>query len=440
MATDLPITDFASASVLLGVLFSTIFGLVAFLLFSRSRNQNSQSEEVASEAPPSPKPAQTGLRKAPAHSSKRRAPAAPEKGHLQHPLFLNTLKGHTQAVNGICFTSNGRGIATASADGVVRVFRLDDASSKNIKFLHLNTPSGSCPTAVAFGEGASQLLVAAEDISGASLYMYAAGGGKVAAEAKAQGKLPPPEIKWEKHQVHDRKNIITIASAAASYGSGDGSILVASCSEGTDIKLWLAADGKCVGAVDTNQLKNTMATLSPNGRFLAAAAFTADVKVWEIVYGKDGSVREVSKVMQLKGHKSAVTWLSFTSNSDGIVTASKDGSVRVWNINVRYQLDEDPKCLKVLPIQVHDVKDTTPHYDRISVSPDNKTLAVTYGSTLQWLSLESGEVLDRVEIAHSGFITCLAWAPDLIPTEKGRAAILATASSDKKVKLWLPPR
>jgi hypothetical protein len=35
--------------------------------------------------------------------------------------------------------------------------------------------------------------------------------------------------------------------------------------------------------VDTNQLKNNMATISPNGRFIAAAAFTADVKVNFIV-------------------------------------------------------------------------------------------------------------------------------------------------------------
>ncbi|KAJ0727671.1 putative transferase, protein kinase RLK-Pelle-RLCK-XII-1 family [Helianthus annuus] len=33
-----------------------------------------------------------------------------------------------------------------------------------------------------------------------------------------------------------------------------------------------------LGFVDTNQLKNNMATVSPNGRFIAAAAFTADVK------------------------------------------------------------------------------------------------------------------------------------------------------------------
>lgn len=48
---------------------------------------------------------------------------------------------------------------------------------------------------------------------------------------------------------------------------------------GTDIILWHGKTGKSVGHVDTNQLKNNMATISPNGRFIAAAAFTADVKV-----------------------------------------------------------------------------------------------------------------------------------------------------------------
>lgn len=48
---------------------------------------------------------------------------------------------------------------------------------------------------------------------------------------------------------------------------------------GTDIVLCHGKTGRIFGNVDTNQLKNHMAALSPNGRFLAAAAFTADVKV-----------------------------------------------------------------------------------------------------------------------------------------------------------------
>ncbi|KAL8511169.1 hypothetical protein ACS0TY_017843 [Phlomoides rotata] len=57
-------------------------------------------------------------------------------------------------------------------------------------------------------------------------------------------------------------------------------------------------------------------------------------QVWEIVYSKDGSVKEILNVMQLKCHKSAVTWLCFSPNSDQIITTSKDGSIRIWNINV----------------------------------------------------------------------------------------------------------
>lgn len=77
-------------------------------------------------------------------------------------------------------------------------------------------------------------------------------------------------------------------------------------------------------------------------------------------------MKEVNKVMQLKGHKvltnalffsapilceadrypfiqSAVTCLCFAPNSEQIITASKDGSIRVWNINgMIYLLTSSP--------------------------------------------------------------------------------------------------
>ncbi|WVZ64313.1 hypothetical protein U9M48_013852 [Paspalum notatum var. saurae] len=56
-------------------------------------------------------------------------------------------------------------------------------------------------------------------------------------------------------------------------------------------------------------------------------------QVWEIVYSKDRSVKEVNKVLQLKGHKSDVTCLCFAPISEQIIISSRDGSIRVWNIN-----------------------------------------------------------------------------------------------------------
>jgi hypothetical protein len=53
-----------------------------------------------------------------------------------------------------------------------------------------------------------------------------------ASEDKPQAKLPLPDIKWEHHKVHDKKAIITMFGTSATYGSADGSALIASCSEG----------------------------------------------------------------------------------------------------------------------------------------------------------------------------------------------------------------
>ena len=58
--------------------------------------------------------------------------------------------------------------------------------------------------------------------------------------------------------------------------------------------------------------------------------------------------------------------------------------------------------MKVFPIPLHDANGTTLHYDRLCLSPDGKILAAIHGSTLQWLSAESGQVLETAERAHDG--------------------------------------
>lgn len=93
-------------------------------------------------------------------------------------------------------------------------------------------PAGGHPTAVAYSDDASSIVVATHNLSGSSLYMFGEEKPKPS-ENKPQAKLPLPEIKWEHHKVHDKKAILTLFGATASYGSADGSTLIASCSEGT---------------------------------------------------------------------------------------------------------------------------------------------------------------------------------------------------------------
>ncbi|KAH1108640.1 hypothetical protein J1N35_012408 [Gossypium stocksii] len=431
-----PILAAAALSVVLGAVIAFVF-FKSYLLKQRSNVQAISEPELHSDPKKTSKPQHVPKKY---HSKPHSHASDKEQSKRHHPLDLNTLKGHADSVTGMCFSFDGRNLATACADGVVRVFKLDDASSKSFKFLRINVPLGGHAVAVAFADDSASIVVASQTVTGCSLYMYGEENPKKgSADSNQQSKLPLPQVKWEHHKIHDKQAILTLTGATASYGTGDGSTIIASCSEGTDILLWHGRTGKVLGHVDTNQLKNTMATISPNGRFLAAAAFTADVKVWEIVYAKDGSVKEVLNVMQLKGHKSAVTWLCFSPNSEQIITTSKDGSMRVWNINVRYHLSEDPKTLKVFPVPLHDSSGSALHYDRLSLSPDGKILAATRGPTLQWLCLETGKVLDAAEKAHDGDITWITWSPKTMPLGNEQVVILATASVDKKVKLWAAP-
>ncbi|XP_078448026.1 transducin/WD40 repeat-like superfamily protein [Wolffia australiana] len=444
---DASSSSFSGFSQLAIPLFSVVLG-AALVLYFFSKYFNQRKAEVASIAvPQEPKPTNQkpskqsfgrhNLKKSQARSHSNVSNKSQIKPH--HPLEVNTLKGHGDSVTAVSFSSDGRSLATACADGVVRVFKIEDVSSKNFKLLRINLPAGAQPTAIAFSDGSSTVVVAAQVLSGSSLFAYGDVSLKPAGESFQQAKPSLPEVKWEHQKVHDQMSVITLFGAVASYGTADGSTIIVSCSEGTEIKLWHGKSGKNLGTVNTNQLKNSMATVSPNGRFLAAAAFTADVKVWEINYSKDGSVKEISRAMQLKGHENAVTWLCFTPDSEKIITASKDKTIRIWNIKVRYHLDEDPKTLKVFPIPLCDAKGSTLIYDRMSLSPDGQILAAVQGSTLQWICVETGKVLDTVESAHEGEITSLAWTPQRILFGASPAFFLATAGSDKKAKLWSVP-
>ena len=49
--------------------------------------------------------------------------------------------------------------------------------------------------------------------------------------------------------------------------------------------------------------------------------------------------------MELKGHKKKVMSVALSPDNRRAVTVSQDGTLRVWNIDVRYGLSEDPKTV-----------------------------------------------------------------------------------------------
>ena len=116
--------------------------------------------------------------------------------------------------------------------------------------------------------------------------------------------------------------------------SHDGKILATS---GNDrINLW-GRDGKHIGAVDTGDEVGKVAW-SPDGQMLAAASGNV-VKLFKVVKSSehDDLPLTVLSITVLKGHARAVT--SVTWNRQTLVSASKDGTVRLWQIDKGFAND-----------------------------------------------------------------------------------------------------
>ena len=66
-------------------------------------------------------------------------PPNPSAAHKEdmaasHPLFVNALKGHTDAITGIGWAADGSRLVSACEDNTLRVFDLRDLRNRDAKF------------------------------------------------------------------------------------------------------------------------------------------------------------------------------------------------------------------------------------------------------------------------------------------------------------------
>jgi len=206
---------------------------------------------------------------------------------------------------------------------------------------------------------------------------------------------------------------------------------VLTCSEDTrnGLSLW-NTQGTVIAQINTNQIKNGMAALSPNGVLISVAAWTGDVRVWDVKYTKAGEVDKVARAMDLVGHKSTVYCVAFSHDNARLVTTSKDGTCKVWKIDVRYSLGEDPECILTLHSSAVTGKTEKP-FQLCSFSTDGKWLVLTTDEAMYFCDAITGEKKEQVQDPQeASVITTITWAPD--------GSLFATTGGNV-VKLWRTP-
>jgi WD40 repeat protein len=308
---------------------------------------------------------------------------------------IRQLPGHEASLGSAVFSPNGKILASATHDGVVRFWDWTQANEiRRVKGIGAS---------IAFSPDSRFLACAGGTIHyGKDQKTILPGGGEIRIWEVETGK----EMH---HLTGDQSDVKSVAF------SPDHKTLAAS-SEDKVIRIWDVATGKelrqltqeSAGDSPDNGKSDSLA-FAPNGSMLASGGRDGTIRLWDPATGKE--------LRRLTGHKWWVVALAFSPDGKVLASGSWDGTIRLWDVATGNE---------VLPYDEHQKS------VHAAFSPDGTLLATGgHDGRIQLWDARTGKKRLRLRLRlpeHSRGVTCFAFSPD--------GNLLASGGVDSKVRLW----
>ncbi|OUL36678.1 hypothetical protein BV372_06145 [Nostoc sp. T09] len=318
---------------------------------------------------------------------------------------LNRLQGHSQQVNAVTFSSDGKIIASTSDDGTIKFW------SYNGKLINTITDTKNRFTSLYFSPD-SQFIAAASTEKSIKLYnINLANCPQARSLGLHKQSLPSQaEISAINGKCYPLIKSFTGHNDIVSnvVFSPDGKTLV-SVSRDKTIKLW-RIDGSLIKTWNAHNGWVNTVSFSPDGQVIASGGEDNLVKLWQIADGK--------LLQTMTGHKERVTCVKFSPDGQIIASASGDKTIKFWN--------RQGKILQT-------IEGNTNQINSISFSPDGQLIAAGDADAM----LKIWNIKNKLGIeykikqnlrGHGAQINHISFSPS--------GKIIASASVDKTVRLW----
>ena len=318
------------------------------------------------------------------------------------------LEGHTDYVASVSYSPDGRYVASGSSDKTVRIWNLENGTSRVLKGHTHGVQSVSfSPDGRHVASGSVDNTVRIWDLENGTSRVLKGHTLGVASVSYSRDGKHLASSSWGKVYIWDLKNgtrrvLEGHTSKVTSVSYSPDRRHLASASDDKTVRIWDLENGTSHvlgGHIDDV----TSVSYSPDGRYLASGSRNGTVRIWDLESG-------TSRV--LKGHTSNVTSVSYSPDRRHLVSASSDKTVRIWDL--------ENGTSRVLEGHTNNVTS-------VSCSSDGKYLARGSGDgTVRIWDLEIGT--SRVLEGHVDSVTSMSYSPD--------GKHLASGSRDSTVRIW----
>eukprot|EP00386_Alphamonas_edax_P015985 GDKI01048879.1.p1 GENE.GDKI01048879.1~~GDKI01048879.1.p1 ORF type:complete len:430 (+),score=137.02 GDKI01048879.1:110-1399(+) len=327
-----------------------------------------------------------------------------------HPLYLNHLKGFNRQVTCVAVDNTGTKVAVVSEDRTLKVFFM-----KPEHFNPADPNSSKAPEYVSIQLSHDYASVVDFTNDGEQVVSIGATDRKMSVHTITK---PMKQLFYSSEPLH--KN--TVRWMNAKQGK-----FVVTCSEDddNDVKV-LSYRGEVLASYNTKQIKNYQCSVSLfDARFVGVSAWSAGVKVMEIS-GKEGNFAKLTQAMHLKSH-CGINAVAFAPNNEKAVFFQKDGVMALWNINVRYQVSEDPRKL----LEKTEEDPMFRHTSMLAYSADNSKIIMVCANNIKIVNADDFSVVSVLEDIHTSHIMHVAVSPS--------GDFFLTSGMDNRPRIWKMP-
>jgi WD40 repeat protein len=255
---------------------------------------------------------------------------------------ISTLKGHSQRVNVVIISPNGKKLISGSDDNTIKVWNL--ATGKVIRTLvghsdsiHALTITPDGKTLVSGSDDNTIKvwnLTTGQEISTLRGHQFWVRSIAISPDGKilASGSFDKTIKLWNLSKGYltrtlrgDNKTITSLAM------SPDGQTLVSANRDVADglrrstIKLWNLSTGAEIRTFVGHDNTVTSLAISLDGKTLASGSRDGTIKLWNLSTG--------AEIFTLAAHTNTITSLSFSPDGKTLISGSEDNSIKIWRIS-----------------------------------------------------------------------------------------------------------